>query len=224
MYQAHEMRRTLGSDHHPAEIVLVEQNELGEHFLIFCRTEVGKARATSRWDEEVGIERYGPFARRPLYQASELRTVAFGNGRLDDEVEFMLAQARDRGRRGFERAVPAAEVVVMFRCQGIDGYREAGDARILERHDASIVEEGAVGANNYRRAVMHRMLGDALEVRAQERLAAGEDEQRRGIQREDLSRDAQALCRRQLTRRRLVWARRDVAVGTLEIAAAREIP
>ena len=69
-----------------------------------------------------------------------------------------------------------------------------------------------------------RVFGDALEIGAQQRLAAGEDEQRRGIEREDLAGDAEALRRRQLTRRRLVWARLDIAVGTLEIAAAREIP
>src|SRR5437867_11928315 len=71
---------------------------------------------------------------------------------------------------------------------------------------------------------MRCVLGDALEIGAQQRLAAGEDEERRKIEREDLARDAQALGGRQLTRRRLVRARRDVAVGTLEIAAAREVP
>ena len=71
---------------------------------------------------------------------------------------------------------------------------------------------------------MRGVFGNPLEIGAQERLAAGENEQRRWTEREDLASDAEALRRRQLTRRRLVWPRRDVAVGALEIAAAREVP
>jgi hypothetical protein len=37
---------------------------------------------------------------------------------------------------------------------------------------------------------MRRVLGDPLEVRAEQRLTAGEDEQRRGIKREDLALNA----------------------------------
>ena len=137
---------------------------------------------------------------------------------------MVRAEARDRRGGRLEGAVAAAEVVVMLRRERIDTDGKAGDTGALERFNTTIIEERPVCSDHHRGTVVLRVLGDALEIGTQQRLAAGEDEQRRGIEREDLAGDAEALRRRQLTRRRLVWPRRDVAVGALEIAAAREIP
>src|SRR3954470_6228964 len=195
MYDAHEVRRAFRAHHHPAEVALVEAHQLGEHMLIFGGRQVGEARAAAGGNEEVGVERYRTLRGSPRHEALQLPAVTLGDRRLDDEVHAMRAESADRGGSGLEGAVTAAEVVVVLGRQGVDAHGEAGDAGALERLDAPIVEERSVRADDDRRAVMRGVLGEALEIGAQQRLAAGENEQGRWIDREYLARDAETLAR-----------------------------
>jgi hypothetical protein len=113
---------------------------------------------------------------------------------------------------------------VPVRVERVHAHGDPRHSRPEQRLDARVGEEGAVRPDDDRGTASAREGGDRLEVVPQEGLAAGEDEQRRRIERQDLLGDPQALVGAQLGRGALVRARGDVAVRALQVAPAREIP
>src|SRR5947208_1386556 len=65
---------------------------------------------------------------------------------------------------------------------------------------------------------------DIGQVAPQQRLAAGENEQRRRVHGQQLVHDGEARVRVELSSGTLVWTSGDVAVRALEVAAPSQIP
>src|SRR5439155_11596444 len=113
MYVPHEMRRALGADHHLPAVLPLPPRQVGEDRFVFGGREIGQPRAASRRDQEVAVERHRALLRRPLRHALQLRAIALGRRRLDDEVELLRTQPAERRDRVLERAFAVAEVVVI---------------------------------------------------------------------------------------------------------------
>ena len=80
----------------------------------------------------------------------------------------------------------------------------AEHARVLQPGDPLVGEQRAVGAHHDRRTPPGAVRREPIQVFPQQRLAAREDDQRRGVHLEDLVQDADAVGGGQLPRRRLV--------------------
>src|SRR5207253_3703024 len=108
--------------------------------------------------------------------------------------------------------------------QRIHAHRDAAHARPLQGRDPPGREERAVRADDHRRAPPRRAARDGGQVVAQQRLPARENQERRRVHGDELVHDAEALRRLELRRGALPGARRDVAMGALEVAASRQVP
>src|SRR6059058_4275610 len=195
-----------------------------EHHLVVRRRQVRERRATAGRDEEVAVERDGPLVRRPRHQGSELGAVPLGHRRLHDEVEPRRAQPRQCALHLGEGAPAVTELVVIRRTQRVHADRDPPHARVRERRDALRGEQRAVGPDHDRRAVGGRVVGDLAQIPPQQRLASRQDEQRGGIDGEQLVHDVEARRRVELGGGALARPRRDVAVRAFQVAALGQIP
>src|SRR5687768_12149368 len=121
-------------------------DERGEELFVRGRLEIAETRATPRRNEEVEIERDRALSSRPVDDAAELRAISLRRRRLDDEVEPMLAETRQRFRRRLERAAAVAEIVVTARIERVNAHRDAADAGILEGRDPFVGQHRAIRA------------------------------------------------------------------------------
>src|SRR5262249_38977184 len=85
-------------------------------------------------------------------------------------------------------------------------------------------EEDAVGPEDDREPVLPTLGGEVEDVRPEERLAAGEDQERARIDPGDVRHHPAALVRRQPPHRRRARGAADVAVSAKEGTALGEIP
>ncbi len=220
----HEVRGALRAHEHPAAVGALPPGQIGEHDFIFRRRQIGERRPAPGRDEEVAVEGHRALVGRPGDQALQLAPVPLRDGRLDDEVEPRGPQPLERGLDVRQSPAPVPEVVVVGRAQRIDAHRHTAYARGLERRDALVGEQRAVGAHHYRGAVGRGVVGDFVQVVAQQRLAARQDEDRRRVHAQHLIDDLETRGRVELRGGALVRARRDVAVRALEVAAPGQIP
>ena len=148
MQQPHEVRRALGAHHHSPEILPVISDERTEKILVLGRLEIAETRAAAGRHQEVEIERNRAFLRGPFDELAELAAISLRRRRLNDEIEPVSAQTRQRVGRRLERAVAVSEIVVAPRVQRVDAHRDASDARVLERRDALVRQHRAVRADD----------------------------------------------------------------------------
>ena len=218
------MRRALGAHQHPAAELPLPAPQIGEHSLVVRRRQVRERRPAPRGDEEIAVERHRPLRRRPRDQRPELGAVALGDRGLDDEIEPLPGEPRQRALRIRERAAAVPEVVVIGGAERIDAHRDPAHARCLERRDPFVGEQRPVRAHDHRGALPGGIASDVGQVLAQQRLAAREDQHRGGAHREHLVDDAEARRRVELSSGAFAGTRRDVAMRALQVAAPRQVP
>ena len=218
------MRGALRADHHPSQVGPVVLDQLAQHLLVPLGIEIGEPGGTAGADEEVAVERHRALLGRPGDQPAQLPAVPLVDRGLDDEVEPMGAEALQRGCGGLVRADAMAEAVVAAGVERVHAHSHAGHPRGLEPSDPVVGQQGPVGAHYHGRPAPRGEGGDGREVVAEQRLTAAQDEDGRGIEREDLPRDPQAFVGGELAARGLLRPGGDVAVGALQITPARQVP
>ncbi len=116
---------------------------------------------------------------------------------------------------------PAAEAIVLVGFDRVDRDGDALDAALdhLPRHP--VVDQHAVGAHHHPEAAVGGGAGDVVDVLAQERLAAGQDEHL-GAQELHLGDESQAFVGGELVVGLL--AAFHVAVRAAQVAAPGEVP
>src|SRR5256885_5231536 len=102
--------------------------------------------------------------------------------------------------------------------------RDPAHARRFEPRDPLVGEQRPIRAHHHRGALPGSVASDVGQVLAQQRLAAGEDQQRGGADREHLVDDAEARRGVELPGGGFAGTCRDVAMGALQIAAPRQVP
>src|SRR5256886_13799848 len=220
----HEVGGPLRPHQHATAVVPLPAREVGEDALVLGGREVAQRRPPPRGHQEIAVERHGPLVRGPGDEALQFAAVPLRDRRLDDEVEPRSPQPPERRLRRRERARAVPEGVVVGGTQRIHAHRDAPYARPVECRHPPVREQRAVRADDHRRAPLRRVARDVDQVLAQQRLPAREDQQRRRVHADELVHDAEALRRLELRRGALPGARRDVAMGALEVAAWRQVP
>ena len=151
-----------------------------EHLFVFLgRDDLGpKLRGPARGHEQEnvpggGAELFG----EPEYLL-EVGHVVLGDRGVDLELHPGRLQVVDAAQRPFEGAGHAPEGVVVGGRGRVDGDRAAGNARRLDFLGVFRGDQGPVGGHDAAQVQAPGMAHEVEDVRAQQRLAAGKDDDR----------------------------------------------
>ena len=151
----------------------------------------------------------------------EVRGVVAGQREAHADLHLQVAQQAQRGQGLRERLFLSPEAVVRL-LQPVEADADVAEARVADARGERRVDQRAVGRERDVQAQVLRARGDLEQVRAQQRLAARQD-QRRHAEGLEVVHDREHLLRRQLARE-IDVGRDRVAVHAGEVAAADQVP
>ena len=218
------MRRAAGTDQHTLVVVLAI-HQVTEHLFVLGRRDVREFFAATGAHHEEDIEDAGAEPMRPFHDGGQFLVIH----RLRAEMHLELAarcvcRPRCRPRRASHAPGHAAEGIVLLGIERIDADADAHDADLDQLFGHPVIDQHAVGAEHHHESELHGMTRDVENVRADQRLPAGDDQQTALVDLGDLVDQAVALFGRELVVAACGFGRRvQIAMVALEIAALGEV-
>ncbi len=183
---------------------------------------VPQLEAAAGRHEQEGIEERRAQPDREIEDRGQFGQVVPADGGIDLEFQAAAPRRLDPAQDGVERAGDAAEFVVRGRRRAVERERNAPDARFEDLRDGLVVQQRPARRHHHRQAESVRVSGDVVNVRAQHRLAAGEDD-RRPAEGGDVVQERAAFREGQFAGVRALPGRR-AAVLAVQEARARDLP